>query len=164
VNAETVIAAAATVIALASVVVAVSEARATRAHNRRSVRPILQVRRGFRPGGVAGLHVANVGLGPAEVTRTEVWLDGVHLGECDKAGLDRVRENLPGERPHAVSFGAGAFLAGDYAEYLLSVPDYDPDRHADFAHLLRERLRVRITYDSLLGGEGFVAESPRPPE
>jgi hypothetical protein len=158
VDANTVIALAATVIALASVVVSVTEARAARAHNRRSVRPILQVRRGFLPGGTAGLRITNVGLGPAAVTNTELWLDGVLLGEVDKAGLDRVREHLGGERPHAVSFRTGAFLATDYDEYLLSVPDYDPDRHADFAHLLRDRMRIRITYDSLLGGEGFVAE------
>jgi hypothetical protein len=163
VDADTVIAACATVIALVSVGVSVDQARSTRDHNRRSVRPILLVRAGFRPGEVAGLRVTNVGLGPAAVTRTELWLDGVHVGGTDQAGVDRLRETLAGERPGAVTFGDGTFLATDYDEYLLYLPEYDARRHADFATLVGERIRVRISYDSLYGGEAFVAEGPKRP-
>jgi hypothetical protein len=158
VGADTVIAACATVVALVAVAVSVVEARATRAHSRRSVRPILQLRKGLHRGRAAGLRVTNVGLGPAAITRTDLWLDGVHVGGTDRAGVDRVREGLAGPRPRAVSFGAGAFLATGYDELLLGVDDYDPDRHGEFADLIRRRLRVRITYDSLYGGESFTVE------
>lgn len=157
-SADTIIAACATVIALASVAVAVTEARAAREHNRRSVRPILQLRKEFPAGGRGGLRVTNVGLGPAAITRTELWLDGVLVGGTDREGTERVRENLPGPRPWAVSFGAGAFLAADYDQYLLSVGDYDPGLHGAFVDLIRNRLRIRITYDSLYGGESFTTE------
>ena len=50
------------------------------------------------------------------------------------------------------------FLATDYNEYLLSVAPYDPAVHADFVDLVRNRLRVRITYDSLHGGESFTVD------
>lgn len=157
-SADTIIAACATVIALVSVAVAVTEARAAREHNRRSVRPILQLRKEFPAGGRGGLRVTNVGLGPAAITRTELWLDGVLVGGTDREGTERVRENLPGPRPWAVSFGAGAFLAADYDQYLLSVGDYDPSKHGAFVDLIRNRLRIRITYDSLYGGESFTTE------
>ena len=157
-GADTIIAASATVIALASVAVSVTEARAGREHNRRSVRPILQLRKEFPVGERGGLRVTNVGLGPAAITRTELWLDGVHVGGTDRDGTDRVRANLPGPRPWAVSFGAGAFLATDYDQYLLSVGSYDPRQHDAFVDLIRNRLRVRITYDSLYGGESFTVE------
>jgi hypothetical protein len=158
VSADTIIAACATVIALASVAVAVSEGRAARDHNRRSVRPILQIRKEFPAGERGGLRVTNVGLGPAAITRTELWLDGVLVGGTDRAGVDRVRENLPGPRPWAVNIGAGAYLATDYDQYLLSVGSYEPDRHEAFVDLVRHRLRIRITYDSLYGGESFSVE------
>jgi hypothetical protein len=155
VSGETVIAACATVTAVVALAVSIIEARAARDHNRRSVRPILQVRTGLRAGQVAGLQVTNVGLGPAAIVETEVWLDDVLIGETDKVGLDRLRDTAGGVRPSAVSFGSGSFLATDYDEYLLSVPAYDPDLHADFARLVRDRVRVRITYESLYG-ERFV--------
>jgi len=100
-----------------------------------------------------------VGVSVAEArTRTDVWLDGVHVGGTDRAGVGRVRAGLQGPRPRAVSFGAGAFLATGYDELLLGVDEYDPDRHGEFTDLIRNRLRVRITYDSLYGGESFTVE------
>ena len=48
-GADTIIAACATVIALVSVAVSVTEGRAARDHNRRSVRPILQIARHTTP-------------------------------------------------------------------------------------------------------------------
>jgi hypothetical protein len=35
------------------------------------------------------------------VTRTELRLDGVHVGGTDQARADRLRETLAGERPGA---------------------------------------------------------------
>jgi hypothetical protein len=161
VSGDTVIAAGATVTAVVALAVSILESRAVRDHNRRSVRPILQVRSaGFRTGQVAGVKVVNVGLGPARVVAARVWLDGVEFGATDKAGLDRLRETVGGVRPSAVSFTDGSFLATNYDEYLLSIPEYDPKAHADFATLIRERLRVRITYESLYGERFETPDAP----
>jgi hypothetical protein len=39
----------------------------------------------------------------------------------------------------------------------LRVEDYDPAAHGEFADLLRRRLSVEIHYESLYGGEKFMA-------
>jgi hypothetical protein len=154
-DASTVIAVAATVIALASLAVAGYEARATRRHNRQSVRPVLQLRPTFHPGDTAGLRLRNVGLGPAVITGSHVTVDGEPMGGIDQTGINRVREGLE-TRPRAVTFTVGSVLETDLDVYVLSVRDYHRDRHADFVELLRHRISVEIRYESLYGGEGFV--------
>jgi hypothetical protein len=52
----------AAVIALLSLVVTIVQVRATRTHNRKSVRPVLQIGDTFHRGEQAGL-LSNVGLG-----------------------------------------------------------------------------------------------------
>ncbi len=77
------------------------------------------------------------------------------LGGWDEPGVDRMRDGLA-VRPAAVTFASGGcHLATDYDEFLLSIDDYDPDRHAEFWDLVRRRLSVEIHYDSLYGGEGY---------
>jgi hypothetical protein len=61
VDAGIVVAICATVIAVASLMVSVYEARATRTHNRHSVRPILGLRHNLPVGGTAGLRLTNSG-------------------------------------------------------------------------------------------------------
>ena len=159
-NANTVIAVCAIVIAGASLVVSVYEARATRKHNRYSVRPILELDRSFKVGETAGLILSNRGLGPAEVTNSSLWFDGKPLGEFSESNVNKVRDVLS-LRPSAVTLGGHPFLDTDYKRFLLSVKSYDPDKHREFYELIRNRLRVEIQYDSIYGGERFkVVHSP----
>ncbi|GIJ52254.1 hypothetical protein Val02_91400 [Virgisporangium aliadipatigenens] len=155
-DANTVIAVAATVVALASLAVAAYEARASRRHNRQSVRPVLQLRSAFHVGGTAGLRLTNVGLGPAVITGSHLLLDGepVTAGGIDEAGINSVRDGLE-VRPKAVTFADGSVLATDLDVWVLSVEPYDPDAHEEFYDLLRRRLTVEIRYESFYG-EKFV--------
>ncbi|WKX74581.1 hypothetical protein [Streptomyces sp. XD-27] len=102
-NAETVTAICAVVIAVASLVVSVYQTHAMRQHNRHSVRPILQLHRGWPVGGRAGLRLTNSGLGPAIVVDSTLTVDGEVIGAWNARGVDHVRERLP-VRPSAVTF------------------------------------------------------------
>jgi hypothetical protein len=139
VDASIVIASCATVIAVASLAVSVYEARATRNHNRHSVRPILELRHGFPRGRTAGLQLTNSGIGPAAITHTSLKVDGVPLGEFNESGVNRLRDLLA-IRPSATTLGRKSVLATDYDEYLLSIERCDPDTHREFADLIRHRL------------------------
>ena len=151
----------ATVIAIASLAVAVYQARATRRHNRQSVRPILELRTNFSVGQIAGLQLLNVGIGPAAVMKTRLKLDGVHIGEFDESGANRVRKALTATRPAAVTLGGRPYLEKDYDRYLLSVKDFDPVAHSEFVDLVRHHLAMEIYYESVYGGEGFMVFHPR---
>jgi hypothetical protein len=163
VNASTVIAACAVVIAVGSLVVSVYEARATRAHNRHSVQPLLVFRTGFPVGGTAGLILANSGLGPAKIINTTLMLDGAEFGDFSKESVDKLRGDKP-DRPHATTLGGQPFLDTDYEEFLLSVRSYDRSQHSEFRDLIEHRLGIEIEYSSLYG-ERFMAryhmEEPR---
>ena len=78
-DASVVVAICATVIAVVSLAVSVYEARATRRHNRISVRPFLELRVGLSQGRMAGLQLINAGLGPAAIARTVLTLDRIAL-------------------------------------------------------------------------------------
>lgn len=160
-NASVVVAVCATVIAVFSLGVSVYEARATRRHNRISVRPFLELRAGFPPGGRAGLQLINAGLGPAAITRTVLTLDGEPLGEYGEESVNVLRGKLS-VRPAPVTFRR-TILAADYDQFLLSVEPFDRTEHAEFADLLRHRLGLEIHYESLYDGEGYKAErNPHP--
>jgi hypothetical protein len=161
VNASIVVAICATVIAVVSLAVSVYEARATRRHNRISVRPFLELRVGLSQGRMAGIQLINAGLGPAAITRTVLTLDGEPLGEFSEANVNALRSKLS-VRPAAVTFRR-TILAADYDQFLLSVDSFDRTKHAEFADLLRHRLGMEIHYESLYGGEGYKAErKPHP--
>ncbi|MEU4212294.1 hypothetical protein AB0F13_20230 [Streptomyces sp. NPDC026206] len=153
-DAETVVAICAVVIAVASLVVSVYEARAMRQHNRNSVRPILQLHRGFPPGGRAGLRLINSGLGPAVVVGTTLTVDGEAIGSWNEPDVDSLRERLA-VRPSAVTFNDREVVANGYEQYLLSVTGYDPQSHAELEDLINRRLTLEIRYESLYGGEGY---------
>ena len=150
-NANTVIAACAVVIAVASLVVSVYEARATRAHNRHSVRPLLVFRTGFPVGGTAGLLLANSGLGPAKIIKTKLMLDGAEFGDFSKESIDELRAEHLRVKPHATTLGGQPVLDTDYEAFLLSVRSYDPDQHSEFSDLIEHRLGIEIVYSSLYG-------------
>jgi len=160
-NASVVVAICATVIAVLSLAVSVYEARATRRHNRISVRPYLELRVGLPQGRMAGLQLINAGLGPAAITRTVLTLDGESLGEFSEASVNLLRSKLS-VHPAAVTFRK-TVLATDYDQFLLGIEPFDRTEHAEFADLLRHRLGLAIYYDSLYGGEGFKTErKPHP--
>ena len=155
-NASIVVAICATVIAVLSLAVSVDEARATRRHNRITVRPFLDLRVSLPQGGKAGLQLINVGLGPAVITRTVLSLDGQSLGEYGEESVNVLRSKLS-VRPSAVTFRK-TLLAADYDQFLLSIEPFDRAEHAQFANLLRHRLGLQIHYESLYGGEDYKTE------
>jgi hypothetical protein len=158
-NASIVVAICATVIAVLSLAVSVDEARATRRHNRITVRPFLELRVGLPQGGKAGLQLINAGLGPAAITRTVLSLDGQSLGEYGEESINALRSKLS-VRPSAVTFRK-TLLAADYDQFLLNIEPFDRAEHAEFADLLRHRLGLEIHYESLYGGEDY--ETKRDP-
>ncbi|MET7933804.1 hypothetical protein [Streptomyces sp. NPDC005322] len=159
-GAETVIAVCAVVVAAASLAVSVSEARATRQHNRHSVRPILQLHWGFPQGRRAGVRLINAGLGPAVIVSSTLVVDDEVIGVWNKVNVDRIRDDLS-IRPSAVTFSETDVLAVGYEEYLLSVANYEPQAHAEFKELISRRLSLVIRYESLYGGEDYqVTLSP----
>lgn len=160
-DASVIVAICATVIAVVSLAVSVYEARATRRHNRISVRPFLELRVSLSQGRKAGLQLINAGLGPAVITGTALTLDGQPLGEFGEASVNVLRSKLP-VRPAAVTFRR-TILAAGYDQFLLSIDPFDRAEHAEFADLLRHRLGLEIHYESLYGGEGYRAErKPHP--
>ena len=161
-NASVVVAICATVIAVLSLVVSICEARATRRHNRISVRPFLALGVSLSQGGTAGLRLSNAGLGPAAITRTILTLDGESLGEYGEESVNVLRGKLS-VRPAAVTFRK-TILAADYDQFLLRVGPFDRTEHAEFADLLRHRLGLEIHYESLYGGEDYKAEWPPHPQ
>jgi hypothetical protein len=161
-DASTVTAVAATAIASASFAVSISEARTTRRHNRHSVAPVLELWTQRRQSGTTGLRLCNYGLGPAVVTGTAVALDGVELGGWTRPVVDGLRGGLA-EWPHALTINPGHHVIPAGAErFLMYVTAYDPARHRDLWQLLTTRLTLRVTYDSLYGGEGYEVRHPLP--
>ncbi|MFF1723269.1 hypothetical protein [Streptomyces sviceus] len=155
-NADTVTAICAVVIAVASLVVAVYQTHAMRQHNRHSVRPILQLHRGWPVGGRAGIRLINSGLGPAVIVDSTLTIDDEVIGAWNAPGVDHVRDRLS-IRPSAVTFNQGEVIATDYEQYLLSVASYDPQNHVEVEDLINRRLTLKIRYESLYGGEDYTA-------
>ena len=155
-DANTVVAVCATVIAVASLGVSVSEARATRKHNRLSVQPLLGLTTTFPAGGTAGLRLSNSGLGPARITNTTLMVDGRSRGDFSRTSVDELRSDLS-VQPHATTLGGHPFLDTGYQQFLLSVDSYDPSLHAEFRDLIERHLQIEIQYDSIYGGERFTA-------
>jgi hypothetical protein len=159
-DASTVTAVAATAIASASFAVSISEARASRRHNRHSVAPVLELWTQRRHGGTTGLRLCNYGLGPAVITGTSVSVDGVHLGRWTRPVVDSLRAGLT-EWPRALALnGPRPTLPAGAERLLLYVDGYDPARHGDLWELLEARLTFTVTYDSLYGGENFQVTHP----
>ena len=155
-SAETVISMSATVIAVVALAVSIYEARASRKHNRHSVRPVLQLWLGYSDGKESGLLIVNSGLGPALITKTMATVDGVPVGPWIKPNVDTIREPLPFDAS-ATTFAAGAFLKTDYQALLLGVDEFAWDEHGELISLIDQRLKLEVQYESLYGGEQFKA-------
>ena len=153
-RASDVVALSSIVIAVLALAVSVYQSMLTRQHNRRSVRPALQLRMRFRAGETAGLLLINAGIGPAVITGSTVSFGKQVLGPWDEPTSNVLRGDAK-PRPSATTFTPGTILATDYAEFLLSVDEYDPniDWHAALVDLLRNQVTFEITYESLYGGK-----------
>jgi hypothetical protein len=149
------------VIAVAALAVSGYQSWLARDHNRRSVRPALQFASSWRAGSTAGLQLSNVGLGPALVTKSTVWLDGTLIGPFNHDASEILR-GPKRPRPNASTFTAGAIFPTGYRNYLLSVEDYDFafDRHSEFTALIADRLTLEIDYTSLYEKQTWTARWP----
>src|SRR5687767_15156489 len=97
-------------LAIAGVLLTVFQAWRTQVHNKRSVRPFLQLGWGLPQGGTGALILSNIGLGPAILVTTRLFLDGKHFGGLDKESIERLRDTLE-TRPKATTFVPGEALA-----------------------------------------------------
>jgi hypothetical protein len=156
VNSETVVAICALVISIAALLVSVGQTWITREHNKKSVTPVLQFGTVYSQGDTAGLYLKNVGLGPAKVVRSEVYLDGTPIGEYSQETVNRVRDTLK-QRPSASTFRSGRFLPTDYDNFLLSLPDYDTEGDNELAEPIDDRLYIKFVYESLYGDRAEVS-------
>jgi hypothetical protein len=141
----------------------IKNAKATRLHNRQSVRPILQFTTIFRVGKTAGLRLRNIGFGPAEIIVTKLTFDGELLGEFNEINVNKVRDKMSHVQPSVRIWRSSTarYLAKDYARYPLSVRDFDPQKHEEFEKLIRHRIKIEIRYKSLYGEEQWIARHPR---
>lgn len=151
------------VIAILALLVSIAQTRITQKHNRQSVRPILQVRRQRTyEGPTAGIRLANKGLGPAVITRTEFAIDGEHVGQWRRGFINTIRDQLF-IKASQFSLSEGTTLEPGSHSYLLYVTDYDHDEHPDFWDLIFHRMRLVIHYESIYGGENYcVVMEPQP--
>ncbi|WP_211280152.1 hypothetical protein [Streptomyces lushanensis] len=157
---DTIVAITATAIALAALWVSYVQTRATRSHNRQSVRPLLVMRRvkGHEERKV-GVLLINAGLGPAIVTNSVVLLDGEHVGQWNYHTQERVLASLP-VRPSAYSLRPGAVVLAGQSAFLLHLDECGEDERDWFWELITRRLVIEIRYESLYGGENFKTAPP----
>jgi len=138
------------------------EARATRAHNRKSVQPLLVFRTSFSAGDTAGLVLINSGLGPAKIIETKLMLDGAKFGDFSKSSVDKLRQDHLSVPAHATTLGGHPVLDTNWEQFLLAVEKYDRKRHREFTDLIEHRLAIEIEYSSLYY-ESFTATYPEEP-
>lgn len=155
-DANTVTAISATGIAVVSLAVSITEARASRRHNRYQVRPLLSFQRTRGPGRRAGIILNNRGLGPAIITGSVLQVDGEVWGSWDYETAERLRKDLP-VRPHAATLRAGLALPAGQEAPLLTLPEFDYEQHAWFWDLVTTRIHLAVDYQSLYG-EPFHTE------
>ncbi|GAA2721641.1 hypothetical protein GCM10010439_12300 [Actinocorallia aurantiaca] len=89
-------------------------------------------------------------------------MDGVLLGAWDESTVNTFREQLR-PVPGARTFLPGHILAAGYNELILYLDNFDIEQNMDFWILIRHRLDLEIHYESLYGGEKFVAILPKGP-
>ncbi len=154
----------AVIIALASLVVTLMEARASRKHNRQSVRPVLQiVRVRLHDDTRTGLKVRNVGLGPAVIVGTTVLLDGNPVGRWDRETfVHLVGANKPA--PFFSSLYDKAVIPPGDEQFLIFIDPFKERHHSWFWKLIAYRLTFEVRYESIYGGENYTeSKHPRQP-
>ncbi|TDB86432.1 hypothetical protein [Actinomadura sp. 7K534] len=154
-DANTVIALCATVIAVCSLLVSYKEAHATREHNRKSVRPILEIwQLKNYYGSTTGVKLINNGLGPAVITGVIVKLDGEVLGGWSTDTFEEIAKGLP-DVPKVSTLRNGTVYPPGAGEFLLHFEDFDEAAHSWFWSLISKRITFEIHYESIYGGEGY---------
>lgn len=154
----------AVIIALASLMVTLMEARASREHDRQSVRPVLQIVRVRLYGDKrTGLKLRNVGLGPAVIMGTRVLLDGNLVGSWDRETFARlVGANKPVPRFSSL-YDKAVIPPGD-ERFLMFIDPFKERWHSWFWRLIAYRLTIEVRYESIYGGENFTeSKQPRSP-
>jgi hypothetical protein len=120
------------------------------------VQPLLVLWGKFSSGATSGLGLTNSGLGPAKITASKLIIDGVVLGAFNRPTVDKLRDPLPFPVA-AATFDGQPFLETNYEHFLLSVDSYDVAKHSGFYELIESRLRIELQYESLYGGDQFMA-------
>ncbi|WP_188197212.1 hypothetical protein [Nonomuraea sp. SYSU D8015] len=160
-DAQTVIAISATIIAIASLTVSIYQLRASRLHNRHSVRPLLQLNLRTVEGEVSGIELQNIGLGPAIITGTRAWLDGHDLGAWNRVTSRQARAGIV-PRPGASSLSDGMGIPSGESMFLLSMDAWNRTKHGAFRKLIEQRIEFEIQYESLYGGERYCVTTRTP--
>ena len=164
-DANTVIAICSVVIAVASLAVSAYVAWATRKHNRLSVQPMLEFRTAYPGDDMSGLLLINSGLGPARIKRSWLTYDGVQFGEFNESNVGEFRRYLKEHdrsiRPHATTLGGQPVLDTNYRQFLLGIDPCDESELAMFIQVIKG-LKLKLWYESIYGGEGFIAVHPDP--
>ena len=159
-----IIASAAVIIALLSLFVTIFEVRQSRFHGRASVRPVLQLswsnpgQSTSNPTPTVGLMLKNVGLGPAIVYETRVFVDGRHIGRYNRENANRIANDLKKETGISSiskdTFGDGDFVIEvNYLRFIFSIQEFKEDQRLGFVNFLLNRLSIIFYYRSLYGEE-----------
>ncbi len=142
------------IIALGALVVSVWTLYANRRHNRLSVRPKL-VGDIHQSAELLSRELKNGGLGPAEITSVEVFIDGKLCP--DKTLNDAVRDVLgEGHVCDVMNIAEGYSLLSNQTLKLFVMKK--PLQKKEFVVQMLNRVDIRIAYKSLYG-ESFVYNS-----
>ncbi len=118
--------------------------------------PVLEFVNVRNSGGRSGIIIRNSGLGPAFVTRSKVWIDGVHVGHLGREVVERNRsETRAGIGSLETNYGGTWVLPPGESRFLLSVEDSRDAREAFWGFIVN-RLAMEFAYDSIYGGEGYL--------
>jgi hypothetical protein len=85
--------------------------------------------------------LSNIGLGPAVLVSTRLFLDDELIGGIDQDSVNRLRAKLE-TRPSASTFVLGEAIGKDANVALLSLPNYDRETNAEFVDLISSRLSI----------------------
>jgi hypothetical protein len=157
---STIIALAATVISICSFVVSVQEVRATRRHNRHSVRPALQLWLYTNQIDPKGIKLVNCGLGPAIMTKITFSIDDQVPESWKESVVTAMRKRLPYQTT-AITFHVPPHkhvIPVGYNAYLFRLVEESESIHQSFEELIMKRMTLEIHYESFYGGENFVAK------
>lgn len=161
-SAEVVVSVAAVAIAVTSLIVSLYQARMTQRHHEDSFRPILQIT--SHGGEVAGLQLANVGLGPAIVFDSSVSVDGVHRGRFEQSVVQSIAdevEEIVGGHVSKWTFGLEEYVVErDYSTLLFGMRRSDDRQSEELFRFIDDRLKFTICYRSIHGKAWEVTHPP----
>lgn len=151
-----IIASAASIIALLSLFVTIFEVRQSRSHSRASVRPVLELTwSSGKP--TVGLMLKNVGLGPAIIYETRLFVDGQYIGKFNRENVNKVADDLTREICHPISkstFGNNErVIEINFSRFIFFIENSNNEQREIFLDFLKNRFSVIFLYRSLYGEE-----------